>query len=55
MLGKGRYCSSPVHYRLDDLLKLLSTARSPLEMLLERDGRLRPATLALLNEPPAAE
>jgi hypothetical protein len=39
----------------DDLLKLLSTARSPLELLLERDGRLRPATLALLNEPPAAE
>ncbi|HEY2412730.1 MAG TPA: M20/M25/M40 family metallo-hydrolase [Pirellulaceae bacterium] len=39
----------------DDLVKLLSTATSPLEMVLERDGRLRTATLTLLSEPPAAE
>jgi S1-C subfamily serine protease len=39
----------------DQLINLLSIAVSPLEMVLERDGRLRTATLSLLNEPPAAE
>jgi hypothetical protein len=38
-----------------ELLNVLSNATSPLEMVLERDGRLRTATLTLLSEPPAAE
>jgi len=38
-----------------ELLNLLSIATSPLEMVLERDGRIRTATLNLLEEPPAAE
>jgi hypothetical protein len=39
----------------DELINLLSTAVSPLEMVLEREGRLRTATLTLLSERPAAE
>lgn len=39
----------------EEFVALLSNAASPLEMVLERDGRLRIATLTLLEEPPAAE
>jgi hypothetical protein len=39
----------------DELLTLLTNAATPLEMLVERDGRLRTATLHLFSEPPAAE
>ena len=39
----------------DELLVLLTTATTPLEMLVERDGRLRTATLNLFEDPPAAE
>jgi membrane-associated protease RseP (regulator of RpoE activity) len=39
----------------EELLNLLSIAVSPLEMVLERDGRLRTVTLHLLDKSPAAE
>jgi hypothetical protein len=39
----------------DELIQLLTTATAPLEIVLERDGRLRTAMLNLLEEPPAAE
>ena len=39
----------------DEFVALLTNATSPLEMLIERDGRLHTATLTLIDEPPAAE
>jgi hypothetical protein len=39
----------------DEFVSLLTTAASPLEMLVERDGRLHTAVLKLLEESPAAE
>jgi S1-C subfamily serine protease len=38
-----------------DFVALLTSATSPLEMTVERDGRIHTATLTLLDEPPAAE
>jgi S1-C subfamily serine protease len=38
-----------------DFIDLLTNATSPLEMVIERDGRLSTATLTLIEEPPAAE
>jgi len=38
-----------------DFVALLTNAVSPLEMAVEREGRLHTAKLALLEEPPAAE
>jgi Peptidase family M28/PDZ domain len=38
-----------------DVIALLSNARSPLEMAIERDGRLHTLKLTLVEEPPAAE
>jgi len=38
-----------------DFVALLTNAASPLDMLVERDGRLHTATLTLVEEPPAAE
>ena len=39
----------------DEFVTLLTTATSPLDMLVERDGRLHTAVLTLLEESPAAE
>jgi Peptidase family M28/PDZ domain len=39
----------------DELVGLLTSATSPLEMVVERDGHLRTAVLTLVEEPPAAE
>jgi hypothetical protein len=39
----------------DHFISLLTADTNPLELLIERDGRLHTATLALLDEPPAAE
>jgi hypothetical protein len=39
----------------DEFVALLTHATSPLEMLVERDGRLHSAVLQLLEEPPPAE
>jgi hypothetical protein len=36
-------------------VNLLSTARDPFPMLLERNGQLHLATLRLLDDPPPAE
>jgi len=38
-----------------DFLALLSSATTPLEMTVERDGKLHTAKLTLIDEPPAAE
>jgi hypothetical protein len=39
----------------DEFVALLSNATSPLDLLIERDGRLHTATLTLIDEHPAAE
>jgi S1-C subfamily serine protease len=39
----------------DEFVALLTNASSPLEMIIERDGRLHTAALTLIEEPPAAE
>lgn len=39
----------------DEFVALLTNATSPLEMVIERDGRLHTAVLTLVDEPPAAE
>ncbi len=39
----------------DQFISHLTTATSPLELLIERDGRLHTATLHLFTDPPAAE
>jgi len=39
----------------DDFVALLTHATSPLNMLIERDGKIRGTTLTLVEEPPAAE
>jgi hypothetical protein len=39
----------------DEFVALLTHASSPLEMILERDGRIHTAVLQLLEEPPPAE
>jgi len=39
----------------DHFISLLTAATNPLELLIERDGRLHTATLHLLQEAPAAE
>jgi hypothetical protein len=39
----------------DEFVTLLGTAPSPIEMVVEREGKLQTLTLTVLDEPPAAE
>ena len=39
----------------DEFIALLTSGANPLELRVEREGRLRTAVLNLLDEPPAAE